>query len=633
VSKPAIKVEIAFNAGYSTPAASRVWTDVTAYVLPVHAPVQITRGRANELASVDASTLTLTLKNSDGRFTPGRAASPYYPNVKLNRPIRVTSTPVGGAASIRFVGYIDGWPLEWPAVVGTFATTTITATSRMARLGNAAPLSNIIAEEYRLDSPSAHYQLNNRNDATGNQSALQRTFKDLGGSGVAVNFTNATGPGTDGLTAATFAAGEWLVARWQPANSAAPVCTVEFFMLTSTPDRTILGAPDESASQTGHVFYCEVTAAGKLIIGESAGLTGSAWSLTSSATVSDGTTWHVAIVCDGSGTDLYLNGNLDSSTANNWAGFKSVLSVGGSPTYDTNVSIGFTPRGRYDGVLAHLAVYDHALTAGQVQTHAFSGLFGHADEWPGSRIQRYARFGGIPSAELVFDLDVTPPISHIDTTDQSPLELMQRVATTAGSLFFDGRDGNLRYRTRSHRYDAVAAFTLNIATGQLGPGVAPEMDAQDLLNDVKATLVGDTGLAVRAVKQDSVDEYGPRADQLELITEDVDAASDAAWWRVNTYAEPRARIPDLSCDLIKLPTATQASVLGADLGGMFTVTNWPTQSAAATASFFIEGYTETIGPESHTFSFNVSPAELWQETFKVADNPRGTLDSIYRIAY
>lgn len=622
-----MKVEVAFNAGYSTPAASRTWTDITAYVLPIHAPIVITHGRKDELATADANTLSLTLKNSDGRFTPGRTSSPYYPNVKLGRPIRVTTTPVGGTASIRFTGYVDEWPLEWPAVVGTFATTTITATSRLARLGISAPLSNIIAEEYRRDSPAAHYQLDGLSDATGKQSPLLRT-----GTGTAVNFTNATGPGTDGLTAATFAGGEWLVKRWEPVNSAAPVCAVEFFLLTSTPNKTVLAAPDETSSSTGRVYYVEIDTNGKLVVGQSQGTDAlpAGWSITSTNSVADGTTRHIAIVTNLAETRLYINGSLDVDTFNKWAGFNKILSVGGSATYDPN----FIPRGAMSGVIAHLAVYDTTLAAGRIFDHATAGLSGFAGEAPYLRVARYAIYAGVPDDENTFDADTSPAVAHVDTTGQSALDLMLRVAKdTAGSLFFDGRDGNLHYHARSRRYDAAAAFTLDIAMRQVQPGATPQFDDQQLINEVTTTLIAQEGLAVRAVDGSSQDDNGPRVEQIELVTEDIAAASDAAWWRVNTYAEPRTRIPDLSLDLLSLPAATQAAVLASTVGSMFTVTNWPTQNAATTASFFIEGYTETIGIESYGFSLNVSPAELWLETFKVGDNPRGTLDSIYRIAY
>ena len=48
---PNTKVEIAFDSGYTTPAASRTWTDVSTYVESQYG-LTINRGRADEIAQV-----------------------------------------------------------------------------------------------------------------------------------------------------------------------------------------------------------------------------------------------------------------------------------------------------------------------------------------------------------------------------------------------------------------------------------------------------------------------------------------------------------------------------------------------------------------------------------------------------
>src|SRR4051812_19367515 len=109
---PNVKVEIAFDSGFSTAEGSRTWTDVSAYVEGSES-LEIGYGRSDELSVPDPNHLTVTLDNRDGRFTPAKASSPYYPNVKKGKPIRVTVT-YNAVAYVRFVGYIDAWPLVWP---------------------------------------------------------------------------------------------------------------------------------------------------------------------------------------------------------------------------------------------------------------------------------------------------------------------------------------------------------------------------------------------------------------------------------------------------------------------------------------------------------------------------------------
>ncbi|MGW3427490.1 carbohydrate binding domain-containing protein [Streptomyces melanosporofaciens] len=101
-------VEAAF--GYSVTDPAPVWTDITGFV-DIGAGVSINRGSSDELSQVQAGTCSLILDNSDGRFTSGRAASPYYPNVRKNTPIRVRviSTGKNWISNPSFESGLDGW--------------------------------------------------------------------------------------------------------------------------------------------------------------------------------------------------------------------------------------------------------------------------------------------------------------------------------------------------------------------------------------------------------------------------------------------------------------------------------------------------------------------------------------------
>jgi len=91
-------VEVFFGATLTS--SSPVLTDISQYVNLIRG-IDITRGAQNELSEIQPSTCSITLDNSDGRFTPERAASPYSPNVKKGVPIRVsvaTFTPRTGSA-------------------------------------------------------------------------------------------------------------------------------------------------------------------------------------------------------------------------------------------------------------------------------------------------------------------------------------------------------------------------------------------------------------------------------------------------------------------------------------------------------------------------------------------------------
>ncbi|WP_143591290.1 hypothetical protein [Thermoactinospora rubra] len=85
MTMPDVRAEIAFvrdGAGWP------LWRDVSADV-EWWQGVRISRRRSHELDEVQPGTMSLTLTNTDGRYTAGNTASPYYPNVRINRPIRI----------------------------------------------------------------------------------------------------------------------------------------------------------------------------------------------------------------------------------------------------------------------------------------------------------------------------------------------------------------------------------------------------------------------------------------------------------------------------------------------------------------------------------------------------------------
>jgi hypothetical protein len=128
VSLPTVTVEAAFRTDPDV--TNPVWEDISAYAMGL----SITSGRQYELDTIQASTLTLKLKNDDRRFDPTYTRSPYYPYVLPMRKIRVSVT-YAAVTYYLFTGYVERWPLQWDAPA--WGSVTLTAVDGMAALENA----------------------------------------------------------------------------------------------------------------------------------------------------------------------------------------------------------------------------------------------------------------------------------------------------------------------------------------------------------------------------------------------------------------------------------------------------------------------------------------------------------------
>ncbi|MCP9209278.1 LamG domain-containing protein [Streptomyces cucumeris] len=135
-----IAVEAAF--GYAPTAAAVTWTDITGWV-NLGEGVKIDRGASDELSETQPATATLVLDNSDGRFTSGNAASPYYPNVRRNCPIRVQVVSTAKNL-VRHPSFQDetgdqdsgGWDYGSPGPLSSFNDDTRSHSGTWSRLVN-----------------------------------------------------------------------------------------------------------------------------------------------------------------------------------------------------------------------------------------------------------------------------------------------------------------------------------------------------------------------------------------------------------------------------------------------------------------------------------------------------------------
>lgn len=608
-----VKVEIAFTSKFSTPLASMVWTDVSPWV-ELSAGISIGFGRSDEQSQADANTLSLTLDNSDGRFTPDRAASPYFPNVRLYRPIRVTATPPGGTPSVRFVGYINQWPVEWSGT-DSYAMANVTASSRLARLALTDQRRSAVEEAFLLDGPIAYYTLGDPAEAAAASDSSGRTSVPANRFGKAplVVFGSATGPTGDDLTAAQFFGGQSLRATPStPYVATGGDFAIAFFIRASA----LMGSNTIATFGNSSLSILPDGTMDLTLRGSG----GSSTLLTNTIGVpnpADGRTRHVAFRVDMTGASGLATAYVDGVNA----GSAPVS----SPAFafdDLRIGASFT------GVLAHFALYNQAVIPARLMSQASSSN-GYAEESSSDRLVRYAAWVGIPAVETL-----TSQLKHqnvaVDTKDKGVVELMRQLEVTESAVLFDTRTGLLALSAESIRYGAVPAFTLDMAAQDVGADFAPQHDPSALLNDCTVTRVGGTPSA-RAVDWSSRDEFGVATGSYEVTSTDDDLPFQLASWQVNRYSQPKTRVPAITVNVTEQvgKSPSPGDLLSAQINTLVRVANQPSQAQSLTASYFVEGYTEIIGVESHVISFNVSPAEPFTKVFILDDPIRGALDGSY----
>lgn len=522
--------------------------------------------------------------------------------------------------STRFVGFVDEWPTDWPAGADNYATSRVTATSRRSRMSSGRTLRSPIREATLALDPAAYYTLatSDAADSTGSSEPLEQT----GGSYKPVAFDWDQGDLYSTETVAKFGASGTLtqapayLSNGSPSGDSLTEASISvFYQELGTTEAYVL-------TGNGLVLYVFGDTVTALVHGYGAVVASAA-----GTDVDDGAWHHLAATYDGTTLRVYLDGTEVDDTS-------------GSPTFtdSTGVTMGNIPHPLVSTwtsmtmrfAAGHASVFDYELTAAQVAELAEVGLNGYVGDTAAERLARYADLAGVDAGETDFDAAATTLIAFIDTTGVGPLEAMQKVEATDGGVLYDARDGALAYQAPASRYAATPAATLSFLSGHLAP---PNViyDRSQLVNSVTANY--GTGSAVQATDSASKNDYDEVTTSVDLASDDYNVAHSTAWWLIDSYAEPRERIPNLGVmDLTQMDATMLAGMLGIDVGSLVATEDWPAQAPATDLDFFVEGYAETIGLASHRMTFNVSPGDLWLNTFKVGDNPRGTIGDVYRIA-
>lgn len=550
----AVTVEIAFDSNFTTPAVDRTWTDVSARA---YGEVAINWGRSDQFSPCEPLTCSLSLANEDGALTPGNVSSTFYPNMKLDRPIRVTVTPAGGADSVRFTGYIDAWPTTWPFGTDLGSVyANITATSRTGRLGLRSALYDELTQHAITGGATGIWSLDEPEGAKRGLSVVGDDVLGIGGGGIPLKFAGV---------AVQIRGGQYLTSH-----------------LVLGTDYTV-GLSFYSTSRGGKDLMPIQTTNDSALLDANDGI------------------WHRLLLTVTSSTTgvLYLDAEE--------------ISVDFLAIRTGNLRIGFLSPSAW---VRDVHYYPSVLSAGDAADDfaAFNGGYGDTTD---DRLVRYASYVEIPSAEVDADAGAVL-MGATDVAGLAPLDAFRVVESTEGGVLTDARDGSLRLIGRGARYYSTPTVSLSMADEEVGADYSPTLDRFTLRNDATGTNAATNMGQIRQGEsvswnyrdEDSIAEYGTAGGSVEVNAADSSEAYAAASWLVANWSEPAPRVPNLTVDLLPLDASLVADVLDVFVGDRIEVTGRPAQDSTTSAAFFAEGGTETWGADVATITFNVSPIAL-----------------------
>jgi hypothetical protein len=602
------KVEVEYTAG--------VWTDVSGDSMDD--PFTIQRGRTSEFSQPSTGQLSgLRLKNTNGQYTPlsqilvDGTANANYPNIAPRKRIRYSNTPAG----VRGVGYIKGWPpfvdsdgTKWVA---------ITATDRLDQLSRIT-LKSPIAQECANGAPTYLWPCT---DAVGSTQAIENTGKvplkiEQVGTGGTVTFGDP-GPGVGDGTGVTLApssasAGKSFTAIINPVLVAD--WSVVMWVKTSTVSRAL--------------FSIFLTPGTLLALDATGKLTHS--SLTSSASITDGTSWHLVVltfsVAGVGTTTLYVDGVSQGTVT--WGGFGPQLGkirIGQSAIDEPG-----TPEASslFAGSLGYVGAFASTLTAAHV-TSMWQATNGYYGDDTGARISRFLAAGGLTSSDWTLDTGK----AIVNTYPQAGRDIVsacQDMATTegGGAVFYVGTDGKALFRNRVFRKPGAPVMTIDAEADLDASVYAPSFDELTLFNQSTGNRAAQSGTLSSQTYTDPVSSaapptgYGLTTDGsgvTSYATTDTDVLA-LAQARVAANAYPGFRLPQVAVDLVTAQNNLYASLANVEIGSRIRVTNLPVAMAPSTQiDLIVEGWTETIGPDTYKVVFDTSPADnpargIWDDT-------------------
>lgn len=497
-------------------------------------------GRSLDLDEFEGGSGSITLRNNDGRFTPGNAASPYYPNIRLRMPFKLEATRDTDTLTIR--GYVDATPVSFPDPPN--------AAICQWPIVDAFTLLNEVEAEYpwhmviRHDEPKLWLNYGELSGTTAIDDSGNGYHGTYSGSPtLQVDFGTGTAATFDGLS--------------QYAEFPAPASitgtgdfAIEFygdFPVTGT-DQYVYVQYDFAL---GHGIRCAVLSTGQAFM-QTTDSIGTTSVLSAATNLASGPEVHIIWRRQGTTHDIQINGSVDGTTTGTARDIPAVAVV--------------APGITFAGTIDLLASYQQTITTTEAERHFQAFLAWHA--LPAGLTIDYALDAfGWPTADRDIDTNASQVLGQFDPSG-SVLDMLRFEAASDFGALYVTLDGIIRFRRRQ----AIMSPPYTISQGTFGNDAAGgdlpvviealelDYDASRIKNDISLKVNWQTGpvetapyqVTVRKRDASSVAAYGAHTWRKDVYTMVSGGTSETAVllgslaaYVLNRYKDPLREVREL----------------------------------------------------------------------------------------
>jgi hypothetical protein len=577
-------IEIEFVAG--------TWTDVTALVNVGAGSITRKVGRSTQLDTISAGSLTFTLDNPVGNFTPDNPLSIYYPNVVEGKRVRWKVTQ-GATTYTRFTGWVTQWV---PEISGLSASSVqVVATDALGHLST-RQVWGLPETELRYDSPLVYYTLDHPSDsyyvpfysAVGGPS-LRYHKAPVGGS---LSLSDGVGAPYDDLTCPTWTMDTNSSPYLYATNvNTSDLSTFSIELLAKMVVDTTPGSNDLGLLKLGDLSIYYNYGTGELVV-----VDGSTIRLSYAVDLFDAQHL-ISVTSSSSGSSLYIDGSsVDTGSA------FTTIPKGRA----LNVGVAYEPGWvYYNGEISHVAVYDKELSSAAIAFHA-SAVDAYYGETIATALNAVARWSGV---SITNEGSGSPQlVDAIDVKDKKALDALTYISSGDGGVLYD--DGSGLY--------ARVGSALKSGTVKLSLDVEADLDdsvtlTRSITEDVAGATASSYSQSATYVDADQATSIGTFAtiEVPNLALTDLEAIASNI---VSVSNNHRLSAGQAAFDLANANTDKYADTLTMKIGDRVRLTNLiSTQFGRTYLDTYVQAWSESLNAQGYKFVFDLDAADVPSE--------------------